>query len=222
MRRSGLVSALLLLATVVYVELRLPESAFAQGLDAVYRRLSVVVDVRLPANSIQEAEIDIDNAPTDDFVLTWDDQAGKPTWRTIGFDSSDWSGFTFPTTFIPPVCPTVAGGSLITDRGYLMSWLRPILSAILVTDRKSYLNYDYTFYRPGPVANASNYIFIQTSFKGVNTIHAVGQGPGRTTTRVTGKTDSLAVGPTAVVMGKEQQQNIYFCPLVSSFWMTAT
>ena len=41
MRRPFFIAVLLLSATIVYVELRLPESVIAQGLDAVYRRLAV-------------------------------------------------------------------------------------------------------------------------------------------------------------------------------------
>ena len=108
MRRPILVSVLLLLATIVYVELRLPVPLDAQGRAAVYERVSVVDtaldairvaggivvatlrvtgDAILPANSVQEVEIDIGNAPTDDYFLQWDATAGKPTWQEIGFRS---------------------------------------------------------------------------------------------------------------------------------------
>ena len=52
MRRSGLVSVLLLLAILVYIELRLPVPIDAQGRAAVYERVSVVDTV---ANALRVA-----------------------------------------------------------------------------------------------------------------------------------------------------------------------
>jgi len=40
-----------------------------------------ITDITVPDESITEAKLDIDNAPTDEYVLTWEADTGKPHWQ---------------------------------------------------------------------------------------------------------------------------------------------
>ena len=75
----------LLIAVAAFVSgslIILPLAAQTGIFDSLFvdTTLTVTGDTVLAADSIQEAEIDIDNAPTDDYFLQWDQTAGKPMW----------------------------------------------------------------------------------------------------------------------------------------------
>ena len=245
--RPILVSVLLLLATIVYVELRLPVPLDAQGRAAVYERVSVVDtaldairvaggivvatlrvtgDAILPANSVQEVEIDIGNAPTDDFFLQWDQTAGKPTWQEIGFGSYDWSGYDRSGSGLTG-CPSMAGGTdtagenaeRLSQHGLTK---HDTVNSLLIVAAQPYLNYDVTLILNN--SNVINFGIVLVETTGVETTLAslsTGVIGGRR--RITGKTALLSSGPVATILNERSTSGIYgICRSISRIWRTAT
>ena len=118
----------------------------------IFDTLYVDTDAILPVNSIQEAEIDIDNAPTagNEFFLRWDTSDGL-VWSKIGFMSADWSDFSGATT-TNTNCPATAGG-LTDDNGRSAAIAAPsgfnytnvFTREVAVGEYINRLSYDMTF-----------------------------------------------------------------------------
>ena len=112
-------------------------------------RLTVTGDTVLAADSIQEAEIDIDNAPTDDYFLQWDQASGKPQWAEIGFNRGDWSSRGNASN----ACPDTPGDTAGSGRAINLTGINdsdwPITTATLLTTAEPVLQYDLTFQQSG-------------------------------------------------------------------------
>ena len=158
-------------------------------------RLTVTGDTVLAADSIQESEIDIDNAPTDDYFLQWDQASGKPQWAEIGFNRGDWSsrGDTFNAN-----CPDTPGDTN-AGNGELINFSSsndpdwPINTATLLTTAEPVLQYDLTFKEIG---GFSPHVQLRIgSNTGVETLLADVFIANATFIRATGTSSPQAAGP---------------------------
>ena len=176
-------------------------------------RLTVTGDTVLADDSIQEAEIDIFTAPTDNYIFRWDANEGKPAWEPIGFDTADWSSATTTASN----CPITAGGpnsngpSATVGRFANSVDLR--VTSVLVNAAQPYLNYDVTV-----LATTGNKRVHQFDSDGTHTLLASGSGDGQV--RISGQTAVLPSGTVSVQLGTSSS-NVFFCPDISSIWVSA-
>ena len=192
-------------------------SVIAQGGSAVYERLSVLGEVRLTDNQIQEAEMDIDNVPTDGLFLKWDNGAGKLMWGEVGFDTGDWSNP--PGTSLALNCPDTPGDpGVIGERGRSLSQNSNTATAVMSTQLRPVLSYDVTFREINPLSGnliVAMYLFEIDS--GRMLIFSQSGGNPPITMRVTGVTAPLPSGPIALRL--TNNENMVLCEKISSVSM---
>ena len=182
--------------------------------------LTVSGNALLPSNSIQEAEIDIDNAPTDDYFLQWDQTSGKPTWQEIGFDIGDWSNLdSSPSANCPDSVGSTTAGSgpwgLLNFNADLSIWE---MTSVLAVASKPVLTYDITYLG----TQAITVLYIQHN-GGEKTLLFQSTAASGTFRRVTGISTSLESGPVAVLFGRRITPNVavYICTAISSVAMVS-
>ena len=179
--------------------------------------LTVTGDTDLADDSIQEAEIDIDNAPTNLYFLQWDQAAGKPTWAEIGFDTATFSGA--PDTSAG-TCPTTAGG---VDANGPWAALRPNSQAVSIfaTASKPFLNYDLTLMidQSGSTTSVERLFVMDTD--GARQMVGLAAISTVEFNRTTGKTAAYASGPLGFVL-QPNRLEYRLCHEISSVWMTPT
>ena len=198
----------------------------AQGLTPFFeavtvdQMLTVIGDAVLPDNSIQEPELDIGNAPVDDYYLQWDDALGKPAWREIGFDTADWSGIPGQ---INGLCPATPGGPIGTGN-YKFIGTGLLISSdsvgVFVTQANPVVNYDISFRGDG--VSFSYSIFLNESGGAQTTLSAgvVPANPGGGIIvfhRVTGVSVPLDSGPVTIAPKLVDRR---YCPQISSIRLT--
>ena len=161
-------------------------------------------DVDLPPASVDEEDLNIGNAPTDDHFLQWDAAGGKPMWQEIGFDSGTYSYFPgFPSGAF---CPTVAGGTQrstsrlrwFSSGGTLPSGtlsISPAISTVMVVQSKPRINFDVT------LNSASSTNTIQYVNRDGQRV-ALSRSPQTSPVlqRLTGRSAALPTGPYAIAV----------------------
>ena len=198
-----------------YVWMHVPLSVIAQGGSAVYQRLSVLGEVRLTDNQIQEAEIDIDNVPTDGLFLKWDNGAGKLMWGEVGFDTGDWSNPPGALDLSFVNCPDTPGGppASIMARSFFQE-SHSIVTAVMATQTRPVLSYDLTL--AGRVDGSAT----MTIFRIDSASQLIFSQPftaDNVRVRVTGMSSPLASGPVAV--GIRSNKILSICTGISSVSM---
>ena len=145
--------------------------------------------VDLPDNSVDEADLNIGNAPSDDFLLKWDATAGKLTWGEIGFYSADFREYTEFGSYL-----TCDADPNTSSPAFHVGHTGAIVTVMTSSVRRT-INFDFGYFRnPATSTAAQSRVFLYDSSNRVSVLAAF-NASRNTQTRLTGSFLTSTSGP---------------------------